>query len=172
MALSAVGTVASTRRPPSSKQLQGPEGRRSSGSPRGRLPSAASLLFTQRQAAEAAPPATLSNPGSFTVDSLSQRITSGHCIPKELPTEPSPGPPPGPLPAILTGWCQVGLSVLPIWGTYDSCWGPGLEKCHFLPLPPVTEGRVPPEYPGEWSLSHSLSVFPHLDKKTLHSSLP
>lgn len=164
--------MASTRRPPSSKQLQGPEGRRSSGSPRGRLPSAASLLFTQRQAAEAAPPATLSNPGSFTVDSLSQRITSGHCIPKELPTEPSPAPPPGAPPSntnrLVPGWpvCAANL------GHLRQLLGAGLEKCHSLPLPPVTEGRVPPEYPGEWSLSHSLSVFPHLDKKTLHSSLP
>ncbi|KAK2085034.1 hypothetical protein P7K49_036334 [Saguinus oedipus] len=40
-------------------------------------------------AAGAAPPVTVSNPGSCTVNSLSQRIHPGHCLPTELPVEPA-----------------------------------------------------------------------------------
>lgn len=136
--LSAVGTVLDL--PPSSKQLRGHEGRGSPDPP-----------FAHAEAGGwAAPPVTVSNPGSCLVNSLSQRIASVRCIPTELPREPASGPP------AHTGWHQVGQSMLPNWGTCYSHRGPGLWKCHPPHLPAPDRGQAPPEYPGTWALPDSL----------------
>lgn len=100
---------------------------------------------------------------SCTADSLSQGITSGHCIPKELPSEPasSPSGPSTPTNKLMTGRPPAHITHL---GHLLQLLGPGLGRR--LLSPPPTEGRVPP------GVSKRTSSFPHFLSDLPHSKRP
>ena len=88
-------------------------------------------------------PLTVNNSGSCTVNSLPQRITSGHCISKDLPTDPASAPsaPGKPVPAAIR---EHLLQPLGPWA-----W-------EMPPASPSYRDRVQvrSEHPAERSLSH------------------
>lgn len=137
---------------PSRKQLRGHGGWGGTASPHGQLPSAAFLLFTQRQTAGAAAPVIVSNPANCTVNSLSQGITSGHCIPKELPSEPAlaPSGPSAPTNGLLPGRPPAHTAKLGHLLQLLGAWARGTaqgQRAGCSPPPPA------PEYPREPALS-------------------
>ena len=97
-------------------------------------------------------PLAVNNSGSCTVNSLPQRITSGHCISKGLPSDP-PRPPRG-----LSQQHDRLVPGKPVLAAIREHllqpWGPGLGRCHLPPLPTGIEYRARSEHPAERSLSH------------------